>query len=723
MFEAVSLPNEVHRLVELDPAAFAEVVSTDAKKLRQAPPLSHPAVVERWEEQIGSLVAGLRNRFDRLIGGASSLPPTARNAAIRQELLRAGVDRAYAEARRLAARIDVGAFEVRLALFVRQAAYQQFRASCLAAAAARVSEAEPALCRLVATVVADHETTCVHASAANPCRDCVGPLAARVARLRDAVEDTTRQPVDDISPSSVPVSAPVDHATPDSFLCTAALDGIDSIDNDQAHVVVVTGARRRSDTGAFGYAWVTEDGEMRTGVEDAVSTLDAQVHAICQAVLDQEDRAPVHVVCRDPGAAGLVQQVIRSRRRPDPDDVAFTARTRSLLAALTTVRQHVSVSVDRCPDPHLGTTVVGRLAALALDAAQWRESLEELRTEADRYAEMLTAAVGSPRLGPDDADDHAWWDEDADPETRRLAWRITVRRLHLAGGWCPLPEPPPVGLHDGRRLQLRLDHHTPDDPMARPAQNVTLRRRGGEWELADITWPSDVHPGTLVAFGWQIDGFVVTGRTFPLDRPERVDEVEFRHRYDVRVVTREHAPGADQDREVPELSVHSWVLRTLRRLGHLAVDGSATLAEAALVRDCVELGMPNRFVDQTSSAVADLVRTGRVHRVVGSVDADGRPWHPARPGHVCTELLMYMPSHYTPDVSPARDATSFGGGPRRDHVVAGFIRRLPPGAQASVEQLDRHRDAVRAFEVVDRELPEGFTYVRRHRRGHSRLTR
>jgi hypothetical protein len=49
-------------------------------------------------------------------------------------------------------------------------------------------------------------------------------------------------------------------------------------------------------------------------------------------------------------------------------------------------------------------------------------------------------------------------------------------------------------------------------------------------------------------------------------------------------------------------------------------------------------------------------------------------------------------------------------------LVSGFVRRLPAGQQASDEQRELHQQAVRAKQVVNRPLPDGYTFVRPHRR-------
>ncbi len=182
------------------------------------------------------------------------------------------------------------------------------------------------------------------------------------------------------------------------------------------------------------------------------------------------------------------------------------------------------------------------------------------------------------------------------------------------------------------------------------------------------------------------------------------------------MVTRQNAPGADQDRAVPDLSDMSWVLRTLRLLGYLDADGEAILAEDALVRNCEEAGMPRRRLGGIEEAVEKLILAGHVTRVEGSVDPDGRPWYPPRPGSVRTSLLRYKPRVQALPRQSSPYGSGEGHGNRREHWVSGFVRRLPPGASPSEQQIEAHRQAVAAAEVMDRELPAGYTFVRPHQR-------
>lgn len=326
-------------------------------------------------------------------------------------------------------------------------------------------------------------------------------------------------------------------------------------------------------------------------------------------------------------------------------------------------------------------------------------------------------AEADVRVEPVEQSHHTPWLAAAEPTstTRNLRWRTTLHRSHLDAGWCPLPE---IGLDRSgprRTLQLRLDHIDRNPAGAVDEQSVTLRRIAGQWELRGIRWPSQIEPGVILRLHWSTSTSVVSARTEMLPTPVLIDGVEYLHRYDPPVVTREKAPGADEDR--PDLTDTGWVMRTLRRLGHLSADGSATLAADSLIGNCVGLGMPRARVPRMDKAIDRLLQSGQIYRLQGSRDRDHIPYHPPRPGQTPVELLHYRPhvKQLHPDVR--RQVEEAWLRHRTAHTVAPFVRRLPPGATASDEQIDLYHEAQRNAQVVNRPLPASHTFVRGHHRG------
>lgn len=121
-----------------------------------------------------------------------------------------------------------------------------------------------------------------------------------------------------------------------------------------------------------------------------------------------------------------------------------------------------------------------------------------------------------------------------------------------------------------------------------------------------------------------------------------------------------------------------------------------------------------RRIERIPPAVAGLIQDRRITRVRGGLDSEGLPSCPARTGQTPVDLLRYAPR--VVPVGLAADQRKAKPAPRHDHWVDGFVRRLPAGAHASAESIEAHREAVRAAQIVDRALPDGFTYVQRHHR-------
>ncbi|MGN9811531.1 hypothetical protein ACTMSW_19515 [Micromonospora sp. BQ11] len=739
------LPAEVKRLRKLDLADFTREAMAELNRWECDQSMAHPAVAEQWAASTEEIVTELAHARRSLEADLSA----GRDKGVVPRLRRAGEAYARGSARCLEAQLMVADLRAQASHLHRTRRVPKARADSVAEATMVVGQADPTLARYVDREIAQHRQSCPKeghggcaSSIARVVRSRLQPLdlsetATGELRERDAhggpaEENRAILPPQGAheaaaafypeEPEQVPAGGVgvVDaihtpHSNADdrseAFVCEAVRR---QAPRDSAHLAAVTAVDFDKRTGIFGYAWLTEEGELRTGTDRAVDAQDCGVQAICRTALDLVTATSyAQVVSRDDRAANVVRHVLRAGLVPQDLGFPVAGHTRLLLAEVIRHRKRLLISVDSCPERHRGAAAAARLADLASRAGRGSEPRSAVRAEADRISQIFGRALGPRLTAPADEDDHAWWLPDGQKD-EDLVWQTALYRMHLEGGWCVLPPGELQPIEDRRRLKLRIEHRERGPAPTAAVQDVTLRRRGGQWEIGGIQWPADLLPGTVVTFRWRRGTARINARTALLPQPERVDDLEYQHRYDRQVVTRETAPGADQDRDIPDLSDASWVMRTLRKLGYLSVDGEAILAEDALVRNCLELGLPPHRKERISPAVEQLLRTGRLHRVEGSVDYDGRPWYPPRPGHVHTLLLRYVPQ--VQSVTPQRNTAGEWHPHRRGHWVTGFVRRLPPGAQASAEQIDAHRDAVRASELVDRELPEGFTYVRRHRR-------
>ncbi|QLQ36244.1 hypothetical protein [Micromonospora robiginosa] len=703
------LPAEVKRLRKLDVAGFTRETVAEVNRWEHDQWLAHPAVAEQWvactEEILTELVGArhiLEAEFSR---GGKGVVPRLRRAA-----------EAYARgsARCLEAQLMVAEMRAQAGHLHRVRKVRTARVEAGTEASRAVRQSDPALARQVDRVFEEHRKNCSKQPSRADHAGCASSIA-RVVRSRLEPVDLPRRAEGEIgeteavTPTAGVANAPDDPS--EAFVCEAVRR---QVPRESAGLTAVVAVDFDQSTGVFGYAWLTEEGELRTGTDRAVDVQDCGVQAICRTALDLvTGTSTVQVVCRDDRAAEAVGHVLRTGVVSGALGFPVARHTRQLLAEVIRHRRRLLVSADSCLERHGGAAAAAHLADLASRAGRGSEPRAVVQAEADRVSQSFGRALDQHLMAPAEEDDHAWWLSGSAQNNDDLVWQTALYRMHLQGGWCLLPDGELPSRGD-RRLRLRLDHQEQGPAPAAAIQTVALRRRGGQWEISGIQWPKGLLPGTLVTFKWRCGSADIGARTARLPRPEQVDDVEFQHHYDRQVVTRETAPGSDQDRDVPDLSDASWAMRTLRKLGYLSVDGEAVLAEDALVRNCLDLGLPRHRADRIGPAVEQLLLGGRLLRVEGSVDHDGRPWYPPRPGHVRTLLLRYVPQIQS--VTPQRQTANEWHRHRRGHWVTGFVRRLPPGAQASAEQVEAHRDAVLASEVVDRDLPEGFTYVRRHRR-------
>ena len=280
---------------------------------------------------------------------------------------------------------------------------------------------------------------------------------------------------------------------------------------------------------------------------------------------------------------------------------------------------------------------------------------------------------------------------------RTATRRFALWRADLDGGICAAPEECVEALSGRAVVPVVLEHREQGITPTRQVFESALHQ-DVEWQFGDIAWPADLRPGVLVTVSWQAARDEVVVRTTALDEPLRVDGADYFHEYDPKVATREFDPGT---------SNRGKVLHAVRRQGRVFDDGSAALPESGLAALC-GLGRGARGSFLLRNAVDQLIREGYLTRVPGSVDSAGYPSYPAVNGQKPAEMLFYAPL-----VEPVPHP---GDPDRHDHWVNGFVRKLPPGAQASEKQLTLHERAVEEEQVEPSPLDPGYTFVRKHHR-------
>lgn len=277
---------------------------------------------------------------------------------------------------------------------------------------------------------------------------------------------------------------------------------------------------------------------------------------------------------------------------------------------------------------------------------------------------------------------------------RTVNRRLALTRADLDGGVCPVPGEIAKRITHPEAVPVVLDHRLYGLEAARRTFTAAVEQE----QIGDVPWPEDVRPGTLVTVSWQPAGQELHLRTTLLDEPLRVDGIDYFHDYDPRAVTRDGEPGR---------SNRGRVLSAVRRQGRVFDDGSAVFPEAGLAAAC-RLGRGAKGTFLLRNAVDQLLREGYVTRVDGSLSPTGEPSYPPADGEEPAPMLFYAPL-----VEPAPYPGD--GAERREHWVNGFVRKLPPGAQASPRQLSLHQQAMES-EQIDEPLAPGYTFVKKHHR-------
>ncbi|MFG2008738.1 hypothetical protein ACGFNF_06645 [Micromonospora sp. NPDC048868] len=703
------LPAAVRRVRQINAATFVRTVLDDLNGRKADAGLAHVAAAEQWiscAEEIMSALSEARDTTETELRQAE----TRAGADLTTRLRQTGEAYARGSALCLEARLIVGSFHVRIARLLCSDSVRRLRTDCLAEAMMSLAESHPGITRIVLDACREHRASCADADAPDPCRSCTPTVAEVVRGLRARaltepdpilrVSDPKPAAVDDEQPLPKP---PVEHRPDSNLVCPTVVRQF-----PKKRVVMVETFSRGD--GWFGYGWVDRSGQIGQGNGRAVNMLDEAVQALCRAALDLGSGGRIHLVTRHARAANVIRLSLSAGRACTPLDTTVSAGTQRQLQEVAAGRRAVTVSADPCSGRHGGSV---QAEDLARRAGQPGYTTGEQKPVATPVVTPQATAVEDRLIGPEEEDGPARWLDGSGEKRAEMSWSIALHRAHLDGKWCPLPD----GLSDnspGRQLRLHLDHEARSGSSFARTQRVSLRRREGRWEIAGIQWPADLNAGTLLTITVDPTRGVATARTTPLPELKRIDGVQFTHRYDPRVVTRQNGPGADAYGRVPDLTDMSWVLHTLRKLGYLTEDGGAILAEDALVQNCLRLGLPTARAKGIHQAVQRLIAGRALHRVQGSVDPDGRPWHPSQPGAKHVPLLRYVPR--VEKVTAASETPGEWHPHRRGHQVAGHLRRLPPGAQASPESEEEYLEEVRDARIVGRGLPKGVTYVKPHYR-------
>ncbi|MGH3277558.1 MAG: hypothetical protein ACRDNW_00260 [Trebonia sp.] len=306
-------------------------------------------------------------------------------------------------------------------------------------------------------------------------------------------------------------------------------------------------------------------------------------------------------------------------------------------------------------------------------------------------------------------------------EDSHLFWTATLRLGHILAGTAALPERIVGDLQSagliGANMRLLLDHPTRDSTgleQGEAAQDVDMMLAGHRARLTGVDWPLSFFPGILLTFSWQRGAKVLRAHSTLLEAPVTIEDVEYEHRYDPVVLTRDTAPGCAQRGEAARgpLSLRERVLRAVRHVGQLAPDGAAILRRDLLAY--IVYGTGTGTADAALDPVIDeLIADGTLSVEYTTIGEHRLDWPPNQQGELLP-ILVWRPRivHGGPRQQPEPQPEL---GHYVEYWVAPHIRRLQPGQQASPEKRAEYRRLMARY-GRDADLPRGYTLVDRHTR-------
>ncbi|MEV5897541.1 hypothetical protein [Nonomuraea fuscirosea] len=296
----------------------------------------------------------------------------------------------------------------------------------------------------------------------------------------------------------------------------------------------------------------------------------------------------------------------------------------------------------------------------------------------------------------------------------QIDWTIPLRHRHHVQGTLPLPAQLADELEE-KTVRLRLNHDGHDLDPDEADQMVRVERKDGRLSLAGVCWPLEYFPGILLDFWWPRGAPTLNAGSTLLDVPVILNGEFIEYRYDQGIITRDRAPGCMvRGQRATQLGLRDRIVRAVRRSGLLQADGSAVLPERMLAR--AVYGDPAANATVLSAPVAELLTEGLLHRTVASRSRDGALTFPAVHGKPEIPVLLWQPKTVPLEGSTSAQRIDDMTVRLRGYDVQSFLRRLPPGKQASGYARAEYRRVAEQF-GFGAELPVGYTIVRAHRRG------
>ncbi|MFC7891539.1 hypothetical protein [Streptomyces sp. NPDC057381] len=308
-------------------------------------------------------------------------------------------------------------------------------------------------------------------------------------------------------------------------------------------------------------------------------------------------------------------------------------------------------------------------------------------------------------------------------DEKEIVWQVPLRLAHLIGGRLPLHPRVAAEVRGSRglrpTLRLVLDHDGESAKGNRAVQETVAELTADTDCLTGVRWPIDCFPGLLLRIHWRRGGDVIRVATTRLEQPLQVGDRVIEHRYDPCVHTREDTPGSNRDGDTAAgLGPRHLVMRTVRRCGLLTLDGHALLDRTHLPKAVYGRQPARSQAAALETAVAELLAERLLEPALGSRDVFGQPHFPPRPGEPAVPLIGYRPAPQRV-IRPWGSAGPATEGLRSLQFVPGHLRRLLPGRSPSETQRAAFREHCRRLGKADGwDLPDGYTFVTQHTRGH-----
>lgn len=339
-------------------------------------------------------------------------------------------------------------------------------------------------------------------------------------------------------------------------------------------------------------------------------------------------------------------------------------------------------------------------------------------------AGLLKPPPAEPELPPEPASVPALDEEPPDEgqvlsvSDSQVMWTQPLRLAHQLGAYLPVPAKLAAlweGTLDPGPVKLAVHHDGFDLEPEEASQEVMVERSGDKWRLTAVTWPIEFFAGIVLLGTWQRGGRLLRVQSTLLDAPVTVDGFDIAHRYDPAVLTQEGRPAHDRDQ-----SWEAIVLSTVRRAGLLDVQGCAVISKERLL-DLVCPRQDSADQVEARAAVDSLIGAGKLTAATGGVGVDNTLAVPCPSGATPVPVVRYIPKVI---VGPPRKAAVpavlrglMKTGGLSEHMlreidVAGHLRRLPRGQQASAEKRAEYRQFRARYHLAGpAELPPGNTFV------------